>query len=120
MADGWKEAYAAMHRDGAAAFPPACLHYVLGMVRHSARQEHGSGGSPSLSPSGTVAAFRRAVRADFGPLAGEVLKDWALLTPGDLGRAVDLLGRYGCLSLDAGDSPEAFATDTVPFVGAAS
>jgi uncharacterized repeat protein (TIGR04138 family) len=116
MSTGWKSAYAAMHRDGAAAFPPACLHYVLELVRTESGRRGGSGTSDSaLTPADTSAAFRRAARADFGPLVDDVLKDWNLETPAALGEAVALLGAYGCLTLDAGDSPQAFATDTVPF-----
>lgn len=116
MSTGWKTAYAAMHRDGAAVFPPACLHYVLELIRAESGRQGGSGRSEgSLTPADTSAAFRRAAHADFGPLAGEVLNDWKLETPAALGEAVALLGAYGCLTLDAGDSPQAFATDTVPF-----
>jgi uncharacterized repeat protein (TIGR04138 family) len=120
MSTRWTSAYAAMHRDGAAAFPPACLHYVLDLVRaESARRGPGTGGSGMsggpLTPTETSAAFRRATRADFGPLVDDVLADWKLETPAALGEAVALLGAYGCLTLEAGDSPQAFATDTVPF-----
>jgi uncharacterized repeat protein (TIGR04138 family) len=99
-----------MHRDGAAAFPPACLHYVLELVRNESRRR-----AAVLPPADMVAAFRRAARSDFGSLCREVLEDWELRVPADLGHAVLLLGRYGCLSLDAEDTPGAFATDTVPF-----
>lgn len=102
----WKTAYAAMYRDGAAAFPPACLYYVLEKVRQA---------GTALTPADTIRVFRAATRADFGPLAGEVLDDWGLRTPKDLGQAVDLLGRYGCLTLDSGDTPGNFAQDEVPF-----
>jgi uncharacterized repeat protein (TIGR04138 family) len=104
---GWKAAYASMYRDGSADFPPACLHYVLELVRSTSRQ-HGS----ELTPAATTRAFREAIRADFGALAGEVLEDWGLRTPKDLGHAVELLGRYGCLTLDSEDTPEHFALDT--------
>jgi uncharacterized repeat protein (TIGR04138 family) len=107
---GWKSAYEAMHRDGVADFPPACLHYVLELIRAESNRHGGP-----LTPAESSAAFRRAVHADFGPLCDEVLVEWNLRTPGDLGNAVALLGTYGCLSLDAGDSPQAFATDTVPY-----
>jgi uncharacterized repeat protein (TIGR04138 family) len=104
---GWKAAYASLYRDGCADFPPACLHYVLELVRSAARN-HGA----ALTPAATTQAFREAIRADFGALAGEVLEDWDLRTPKDLGHAVELLGRYGCLTLDSEDTPEHFALDT--------
>lgn len=110
MTDGWKSAYAAMHREGAAAFPPAALRYVLDLTRHESRRT-----SAPLAPAGLVSAFRKSARADFGPFLSEVLGRWELRTPEALGRAVNLLGRYGCLSLDAGDDAAAFAADSRPF-----
>lgn len=107
--EAWKAAYAAMHRDGAAAFPPACLHYVLETVRAAC----GSDADPR-SPADVTAAFRDAARRDFGPLARDVLADWGLTTPGDLGRAVALLGDYGCLSLGDDERADAFAADDAP------
>jgi uncharacterized repeat protein (TIGR04138 family) len=120
MPGAWTTVYATMHRDGAAAFPPACLHYVLELVRNEAHAaQAGTQGAPALlTPADTTLAFRRAARGDFGPLRDDVLEDWELRTPEDLGKAVTLLGRYGCLTLEDGDTPAAFATDTVSFLGA--
>ena len=101
---GWKAAYAALYHDGAASFPPASMHYVLEVVR-SAVHNRGN----ALTPADTTEAFREAVRSDFGPLSDAVLADWELRTPKDLGHAVDLLGRSGCLTLDSEDVPENFA-----------
>ncbi len=109
MSLAWKDAYAAMHRDGAADFPPAGLLYVLELTRAESRRQ-----GTALSPVEFVAAFRRAARGDFGPFLPRVLADWGLLLPEDLGRAVMLLGRHGCLSLGAEDSLEAFAADDLP------
>jgi uncharacterized repeat protein (TIGR04138 family) len=106
---GWKAAYASLYREGSADFPPACLHYVLELVRRVSRDR-----GTTLTPAETTRAFRDAIRADFGALAGEVLADWELRTPQDLGHAVELLGRYGCLTLDSEDTPEHFALDATP------
>lgn len=106
----WPAAYAAMHQAGEAAFPPACLNYVLTCVRNAA-----NGRKTPLSPSDTVATFRQRASADFGPLLQEVLEDWGLRTPEELGKAVLLLGKHECLTLEASDTVEAFARDTVPF-----
>lgn len=114
MSIAWKEAYAAMHRDGAADFPAAALLYVLELTRAEARNR-----GAAVPPGELVAAFRRAARGDFGPLLPRVLEDWGLARPEDLGRAVMLLGRYGCLSLDPGDSVDAFAGDPLPLAEAA-
>jgi hypothetical protein len=111
LPEGWMTAYGRLHRDGLAAYPPAALHYVLTLVRHAARE-----GAP-LSPEVVTAHFRRAVRADFGPLYDLVLEDWGLTTPARLGEAVSVLGRAGCLSTDDGDAPELYAADALPFTG---
>ena len=116
MALDWKSVYASMHREGEAAFPPAALYYVLQRVRKQAAPAKTSDatGIPVLTPAEIIATFRKGVRADFGPLAREVLDEWNLRTPGELGRAIELLGRYQCLSLDPSDTPEAFAADVLP------
>jgi uncharacterized repeat protein (TIGR04138 family) len=109
----WKSAYAAMYRDGEAAFPPAALHYVLQRVRRAARERAGG----TSTPEEIVAAFRAGARADFGPLVRDVLGAWKIEVPEDLGRAVLLLGRYRCLSLEPSDTLEAFAADDRPLHG---
>jgi len=99
----WKSVYAAMHRDGEAAFPPAALHYVLQIVRASAKTD--------TRPEALIATFRRALRNDFGPLLGDVVTEWNIRNPADFGRAILLLGKYRCLSLEPSDTAEAFAAD---------
>ncbi len=141
----WKEAYARLHRDGRADFPPACLRYVENVVRQTASTPSplppspaanppGSGSSDdivthdaedgshddgsatrSLTPATVIAAFREATQRDFGPLREDVLRHWGMRTPFDLGRAVTLLGRVDRLLLDEGDDPFRYAKDTVPF-----
>ena len=105
----WKSVYAAMHRDGEAAFPPAALHYVLQLVR-----KRTTSGSTPLTPEAIITTFRVSVHSDFGPLTREVLEEWNLRTPEQLGRAVLLLGRYHCLTLEPSDTLEAFLADTTP------
>jgi uncharacterized repeat protein (TIGR04138 family) len=73
---------------------------------------------PPLAPPEMVTASWTAARADFGPLLPNVLEHWELRTPEALGRAVDALGRYGCLTLEAGDGMDAFAADALPLVEA--
>jgi|GEM_PF-4291659 len=116
LPEGWLNAYARLHREGLAEFPPAALHYVLNVVRQ-AGSEAESLHTGSLGPAAVSAAFRAATRADFGPLRSFVLEDWGLLTPGDLGRAISRLGHAGCLTLDDGDAPEYYALDENPFTG---
>ena len=110
----WKSVYATLHRDGEAAFPPAALHYVLQLIRQRVPKEAGSGSTP-LTPEAIITTFRVSVRKDFGPLTREVLDEWNLRTPDQLGKAVLLLGRYQCLSLEPSDTQEAFAADRTPF-----
>jgi uncharacterized repeat protein (TIGR04138 family) len=109
MAMEWRTAYAAMHRAGDAEFSPACLAYVLTVVR-----ETSFGREVPLTPGEFVTHFRARIRRDFGPLLRETLADWELRTPEDLGRAIALLGKYDCLTLAPTDTVEAFAKDTIP------
>ena len=111
----WKSVYAAIHRDGEAAFPPAALHYVLQFVRKRAGTNPGQLPPSPLTPEAIVTTFRITVHNDFGPLTREVLDGWNLRTPGELGRAVLLLGRYRCLSLEPSDTLEAFEADDREF-----
>ena len=105
----WVTVYAALHREGATSFAPAGLHYVLDVTRAEAARRGGD-----VAPADLIAAFRRAVRADFGPLSATVLADWSLETPAVLGAAVSQLGRYGGLDLADGDAIDAFAADAIP------
>ncbi len=105
----WRTAYAAMHRAGDAGFPPACLAYVLTVVR-----EASFGRETPLTPGELIRNFRDRIRRDFGPLLRETLDDWGLRIPEDLGRAIALLGKYDCLTLAPADTVEAFAEDTFP------
>jgi uncharacterized repeat protein (TIGR04138 family) len=107
----WKTAYAEMHAKGEADFPPACLHYLLQLNRMAFRNQSGR----ALTPAELVEAFRKQTRRDFGPLQGKVCEDWGMRGPADLGRAILLMGRYGCLSLDSSDTVESFAMDARPF-----
>jgi uncharacterized repeat protein (TIGR04138 family) len=109
----WKSVYASMHRDGEAAFPPAALHYVLQLVRKRAGTQAGAN-TELLTPASIITTFRGSVRGDFGPLTREVLDEWKLRTPEELGKAVLLLGRYRCLTLEPSDTLEAFAIDSEP------
>ncbi len=104
MALDWKNAYAKMQAGGEAAFPPACLHYVLQLCR-SPRPNSGS----VLTPEEFTGLFRKQAKRDFGSLMASVLEDWGLQSPQDLGKAVVLLGRYGCLSLEPTDTVESFS-----------
>ena len=105
MAADWKSAYADMQVRGEAAFPPAGLHYVLQLTRLAAQVHEGH----AITPEQLLEDFRRQTRRDFGALVSTVLEDWKFHSPEDLGRAVVLLGQYGCLTLDAADTVESFS-----------
>lgn len=94
-------AYLAMRRAGDPAPPPECLDYLLQLVSRLARAP---GGPRHLAAAELCQAFQRQVTADFGALAGEVLARWNLRACSDLGRAVFLLARHGCLSLRDGET----------------
>jgi uncharacterized repeat protein (TIGR04138 family) len=100
----WKTAYASMHTEHRAAFPPAGLHYVLQLNRKLFNAHH-----RTITPAELWQEFGKHTRRDFGPLVAQVLSDWKLGTPEDLGNAVVLLGSYGCLTLEPTDTVEAFA-----------
>jgi uncharacterized repeat protein (TIGR04138 family) len=112
----WSSAYADMHAKGEALRPPACLHYVLEGVHRAARESGAPDGT--LTPDEIIAGFRARARRDFGPLLHDVLEDWGLRSPAELGEAVLLLGRFGLLTLSPGDTPEAFAADARPLAAA--
>ena len=105
MAADWKSAYAEMHLRGEAVFPPAGLYYVLQLTRQTVQTRE----DRVASPGQLLEDFRKQIRRDFGTLASRVLQDWEFHSPEDLGRAVVLLGRYGCLTLEPADTVEAFA-----------
>ncbi len=111
MARDWKGAYAGMHARGEADFPPACLYYVLQLNRQISRERSGR----PMTPEELTEYFRKRIRIDFGPLANRVLQEWGP-TPEHLGRAVVLLGRHGCLKLDATDTAASFAADSRSFI----
>jgi len=104
MALDWKTAYASMHAHNEATFPPAGLHFVLQLSRQIYRSHN-----RAVTPAELLEEFRKKTRRDFGPLEQQVLDDWGIHTPEDLGKAVALLGRYGCLTLEPTDTVEAFA-----------
>jgi len=112
VARDWKTAYAEMHARGEAEFPPAGLHYLLEIIRNSARER----GEKHLASGEFSEYFRKRIRNDFGPLTNSVLREWGLAHPKDLGRALNLLGRHGCLKLDDSDTPESFAMDSRTFL----
>ena len=100
----WKTVYATMHERGEADFPPAGLYYVLQLSRQASRARD----SRPVTPNELYEDFSRQTRRDFGPMAPDVLEEWSLNTPGNFGRAVVLLGRHGCLTLEPSDTIEAF------------
>lgn len=110
----WTSAYADLHAQGEATFPPACLRYVLDGVLAEARAGARDGGDGHVTPARIVARFRARAQRDFGALLPEVLEGWNLTTPAELGEAVRLLARQGLLTLSPEDTPEAFAEDARP------
>ena len=105
MSLDWKAAYAALQKTAETKFPPACLQYLLQVLRSAQPSESG----PSLTPSALTLHFRRQSKQDFGPLLPMVLQDWGLLRPENFGQAMLLLGRQGCINLDPADTIESFS-----------
>lgn len=98
------EAYAAAHRAGRADVPPACLRFVLEVVRAAAAR-HGRG----LTPADTVQALAEASRREFGPLDAVVREEWGLQDGADVARALRLLEACGAVTLAPEDTGAAFA-----------
>jgi len=109
MYPDWKTAYAAMHDRGEAVFPPAGIHYVLQLSRQICRARN-----RPVTPSELLDEFRKQTRRELGPMVAQVLESWGLTTSEDLGKAVVLLGHYGCLTLEPAETIEAFAALDMP------
>ncbi len=105
----WKTVYASMHARNEATFPPAALHYILQLSRRLYDAHH-----RAVTPAELCGEFHGTTLRDFGALLPCVLEDWGLNSAEDLGRAVALLGRYGCLTLEPTDTVEAFAALEAP------
>lgn len=92
------------HGDGADAFAPPGLEYLMALIKRAAPQ-----GKGDLPAQELCRAFGRAAAQDFGPFLGDALERFAIRTGADLGRAVFLLAAQGCLTLRAGESLEEYA-----------
>lgn len=101
-----RAAHAAMLRGGEDHFSPAGLEYLLRLLQRSAFQGEGY---RDVGAAEACERFRRAVAEDFGPFAARALADFGMPTGADLGRAVFLLARHGCMSLREGETLEEYA-----------
>ena len=106
MATDWKTAYAEMHAKSEAMFPPAALHYVVELCRQASQRREGR----VVTPEELTEDFRKQFRRDFGSMGNEVRNDWGIHSSADLGKAVILLGKYGCLTLEPTDTEDAFTS----------
>jgi len=106
MSLDWKTAYAGMHESGETSYPPAALHYLLQICR----QASGHIENHLLTPEQLVNEFRKRSQRDFGSMKTSVLEDWKLHTSEDLGKAVLLLAKHHCLTLEPSDTLEAFSS----------
>lgn len=88
------------------AFPPECLEYVFQLVFRASFQGKGF---RDLQAAELFRIFQRQVADDFGSFAANAMERFGLRTGGDLGRAIFLLARGGCLSLGQGETLDAYA-----------
>ncbi|MDB5104517.1 MAG: hypothetical protein JWP91_2206 [Fibrobacteres bacterium] len=102
-----RSAYLAMRREGQESFPPECLEYLFHLIYRASYQGKGFRDLPAAE---LCRIFRAQAAADFGVLAGEALARFGLRSYGDMGRAVFLLARNGCLTLREGETIEAYAS----------
>ncbi len=85
------------------------LEALLGLIRRLSLQ-HGIGGvGVHLEPSDVSDAFFNECRELFGPLALDVLRDWGISAPADIGKALGALTGAGLLIWGKDDSPAAYA-----------
>ena len=93
-------------REGRGSFSPECLEYLFHIIYRATFQGKVYRDLPAAE---LCRIFRAQAAADFGAFAGETMKRFGLASYGDLGRAVELLARTGCLTLREGESPEEYA-----------
>jgi uncharacterized repeat protein (TIGR04138 family) len=108
-----RSAYMTQRREGGDAFPPECLEYLFHLIYRASYQGKGFRDLPAAE---LCRIFHRQAAADFGSFAGEAMRSFGLGTYGDMGRAVFLLARSGCLALREGETLEAYeAIGTIRF-----
>ena len=110
-----RSAYLAQLREGRKSFSPECLEYLFHIIYRATFQGKAFRDLPA---SELCRIFRTQAAADFGAFAGEAMKRFGLGGYGDLGRAVELLARTGCLILREGESLEEYeALGAIRFEG---
>lgn len=101
-----RAAHLAMLRQGKERFSPAGLEYLYRLLQRSAF--HGEG-YRDLGAAEICGSFRRAAADDFGPFADRAMAGFGITTGAELGEAVFLLARHGCLALREGESIEEYS-----------
>jgi uncharacterized repeat protein (TIGR04138 family) len=101
-----RTAYLAQLRERGDSFSPECLEYLFHIIYRATFQGKVHRDLPAAE---LCRIFRTQAAADFGAFAGEAMKRFGLDSYGDLGSAVGLLARAGCLSLREGESLEEYA-----------
>lgn len=101
-----RAAHLSMLREGAERFSPAGLEYLLRLVQRAA---FSGDGNRDVGAAEICDRFRRAAADDFGPFTRTALDRFGLATGDDLGRAVVLLARAGCLALREGETAAEYA-----------
>jgi uncharacterized repeat protein (TIGR04138 family) len=106
MAADLPKAYLAMLRSGPVDFPPACLEYLLHSIL---RASYRGDGFRDLAAAEVCRTFRAQAAADFGAFASDAMARFGIRTFDDLGRAIFLLAKHGCLTLQDGESRADYA-----------
>jgi uncharacterized repeat protein (TIGR04138 family) len=101
-----RSAYLIQLREGRESFSPECLEYLFHIIYRATFQGKVFRDLPAAE---LCRIFRIQAAADFGAFAEETMKRFGLGSYGDLGRAVELLARTGCLTLREGESLEEYA-----------
>jgi uncharacterized repeat protein (TIGR04138 family) len=101
-----RNAYLVQLREGRESFSPECLEYLFHIIYRATFQGKAF---RDLPPAELCLIFRAQATADFGAFAEETMRRFGLDSYGDLGRAVELLARTGCLTMREGESLDEYA-----------
>jgi uncharacterized repeat protein (TIGR04138 family) len=106
MPNDLRAAHLAMMREGKHRYSPAGLEYLFRLLQRSAFKGEGY---RDVGAAEVCDLFRRSAEDDFGPFTGRALSGFGITTGSELGDAVFLLARHGCLALREGESIEEYA-----------
>ncbi len=97
--------YADLIKREAVAHPKRCYGYILAVLRQLSEENSGA----DFGANEVTGYFRKRLRQDFGALAPKVTAYWELQKGSDLGTALSVLAKQGCLRWGSHDTLEDYA-----------